>query len=76
MLSMLQQAELLQHVVAALKALPHNYRLACWLYYEKGLNKKEIANLLNISLSTANHRLTWALYLLKTQFAKKPKNPV
>lgn len=72
----LQQRELLQQLLEAFLAIPIDCRKVCWLHYEKGLNKKEIANLLNISLSTAQHRLSWGLYLLKTQIAKKPKNPV
>lgn len=72
----LQQKELFQQLLQALSAIPLTCREACWLHYEKGLSKKEIANLLNISLSTAQHRLSWGLHLLKTQIAKKPKNPV
>lgn len=72
----LQQRELLQQLLDALSAIPPDCHKVCWLYYEKELNKKEIAKLLNISLSTAQHRLSWGLHLLKTQIAKKPKNPV
>ena len=72
----LQYKELLLQLAQALSTIPLTCREVCWLHYEKGLTKKEIANLLDISLSTAHNRLSWGLYLLKTQFAKKPKNPV
>lgn len=59
-----------------LKTLPDECRSVCLLYFHHGLSREAIAKQLNISLSTVHNRLHRGLYLLKTQFAKKPKNPV
>ncbi|HLP37726.1 hypothetical protein [Lacibacter sp.] len=64
-----------EHFTAAVNKLPFPYcEIAC--LYLQGLSEKEIASRVNIAYSIVKRRLSFSLYLLKTQFAKKPKAPV
>ncbi len=64
-----------QHFEQAILALPYPGCASTYLCYQ-GFTEKEIASRVNIALSIVKRRLSFSLYLLKTQFAKKPKAPV
>ncbi len=57
-------------------SLPSRIREVILLYYFEQLSRKQIAALLQICPGTVHNRLHRGLWLMKTQFAKKPKNPV
>ena len=59
----------------AINHLPSPYRTITRLYLH-GLSEKHIAARINVALSIVKRRLSFSLFLLKTQFAKKPKAPV
>lgn len=56
--------------------LPEQCKDVLQLYYYDKQSRKAIAAHLKISLSSVHNRLHRGIWLLKTQFAKKPKNPV
>jgi DNA-directed RNA polymerase specialized sigma24 family protein len=64
-----------KHFEKAIQQLPYPYRDIASLYYQ-GYSEREIASRVNIAFGIVKRRLSFSLYLLKTQFAKKPKAPV
>jgi RNA polymerase sigma factor (sigma-70 family) len=57
-------------------SLPFPVREVILLYFYEELSRKQIAAILHICPGTVHNRLNRGLWLIKTQFAKKPKNPV
>lgn len=64
-----------KHFEKAIQQLPYPDCDITSLYYQ-GYTEREIARRVNIANSIVKRRLSFSLYLLKTQFAKKPKAPV
>jgi len=58
----------------ALAMLPEQCKDVLHLYFYDKQSRKAIAVHLKISLSSVHNRLHRGIWLLKTQFAKKPKN--
>ena len=63
-------------LLQSLENLPATCREVIKLYFYDKQSRTAIATELKISLSSVHNRLHRGIWLLKTQFAKKPKNPV
>ncbi|MBM3237803.1 sigma-70 family RNA polymerase sigma factor [Candidatus Poribacteria bacterium] len=66
----LEKKELHEAVMKAVESLPEHYRLAVTLYYMDGLDYAEIANFLEVPISTVRGRLYKARQLLKGELVK------
>jgi len=65
-----EKRELHEAVMKAVESLPEHYRLAVTLYYMDGLDYAEIANFLEVPISTVRGRLYKARQLLKGEMIK------
>lgn len=65
------RAEVLRRIDEDIKTLPEKYKIIFELTYYKGLNTREIAEQLGLSLTNVTSRRSRALLLLKKQLLKK-----
>jgi RNA polymerase sigma factor (sigma-70 family) len=72
----LVQKELNQQLLICIENLPAKCKALIVLYYMENQSIHAIRATIGMSESTVRSRLSYGLYLLKTQMAKKPKNPV
>lgn len=75
-LTQLIESQTEAHFQEVFALLPGQCKDVLQLYYYDKQSRKAIAEHLKISLSSVHNRLHRGIWLLKTQFAKKPKNPV
>ena len=59
-----------QELLAAIEALPQEYRQVVLLYYYEDVTYREVAELLGVSTATVNARLTKARALLRVRLTK------
>jgi RNA polymerase sigma factor (sigma-70 family) len=72
----LVQKKINRQLLACIENLPAKCKEIIELYYTENQSIHEIKATIGMSESTVRSRLSYGLYLLKTQMAKKPKNPV
>ena len=62
-----------RHLLAAVEALPEEFRKVVMLYYYEDLTYRELAQLLGVSPATINARLTRARALLRERLSSCPR---
>lgn len=72
----LEQKKTGEQLLAHIETLPEKYKEVIHLYYFENKSIQAIKTAIGMSESTVRSRLGYGLFLLKTQMAKKPKNPV
>jgi DNA-directed RNA polymerase specialized sigma24 family protein len=72
----LARKEINQPLLARIENLPAKCKEVIGLYYMDNQNLHGIKTTIGMSASMVRSRLSYGLYLLKKQMAKKPKNPV
>lgn len=72
----LVQKETEEQLLAHIETLPEKYKEVIHLHYFENKSIQEIKAIISMSESTVRARLSYGLFLLKTQMVKKPKNPV
>ena len=75
-LTQLIESQTEAHFQEVFALLPEQCKDVLQLYFYNKQSRTAIATELKISLSSVHNRLHRGIWLLKTQFAKKPKNPV
>ncbi len=68
-------AFILTYLLGSIDSLPPSHAEISRLF-ASGIHERVIAAQMNVALSIVIRRLSFSLFLLKTQFAKKPKAPV
>jgi RNA polymerase sigma factor (sigma-70 family) len=68
--------EINQQLLSCIENLPAKCKEVIELYYMENQSIAQIKATIGMSESTVRSRLSYGLYLLKTQMAKKPKSPV
>ena len=66
----LERDEERRELLAAIEALPEDYRRVVLLYYYEDVTYREVAELLGVSTATVNVRLTKARALLRAKLTK------
>ena len=72
----LVQKETEEQLLAHIETLPDKYKEVIHLHYFENKSIQDIKATIGMSESAVRGRLGYGLFLLKTQLAKKPKNPV
>lgn len=62
-----QEMSISSELVSEIMKLPSKYKEVVLLYYYEGMNQSEVAQILNVSITTVHRRLEKALELLKKQ---------
>ena len=62
-----QEMSISSELVSEIMKLPSKYKEVVLLYYYEGMNQSEVAQILNVSITTVHRRLEKARELLKKQ---------
>jgi RNA polymerase sigma-70 factor (ECF subfamily) len=68
-LEIADRADEIRHLLAAVDALPDEYRTVILLYYYDDVTYRDLARMLGVSTATVNARLTRARSLLRARLA-------